>query len=170
MKQSSLTAKLLKAKQAARSSTPESQHALPKSSGARIWTWGLALLGIMLTASVSYAVFHFVILSKIPRQMVGTWVVMEVKMAEGNKGNESLKGGRMQFRRDGTMICQANMDGKGYTIRATVEVEEKTLRITSFNPSGQPVTDVQRILTLAGDQLVIEDRTGTVLIMERLRE
>jgi hypothetical protein len=103
--------------------------------------------------------------------MVGTWVVMEVKIGRGDKSNEALKGGRFVFGRDGTLIVQNHMDGKWYTIKATVEVEEETLRITSINPNnGQPVTDVQTIRTLEADRFVIEDRKGTVLMMERLRE
>jgi hypothetical protein len=104
--------------------------------------------------------------------MVGTWVVMEVKTTgAGQEADEALKGGRLDFRRDGTMICQTNMDGKGHTIKATVAVDEKTLRITSVNPhTGQSVTDVQTIRTFTGDRFVIEDRKGTVLIMERLRD
>jgi hypothetical protein len=174
MKQSSSIAKLLKVRQAARTRAPESRpahQAVPGGGRAGAWKWPLALLFIMLTAGTSYAVLHFFVLSKIPHQMVGTWVVMEVKTTGGDMGNESLKGGRMQFHRDGTMICQANMDGKGYTIKATVDVEGEILRITTVNPNnGQKVTDEQTIRTLEGDRLVIEDHKGTVLIMERLRQ
>jgi hypothetical protein len=174
MKQSSLTAKLLKAKKASHSGSSEAgkvKHFMPGRGWARVWKWWLPLLGITLTAGVAYAVFHFIILSKIPHSMLGAWVVMDVKTTGAAKADESLKGGRLMFRRDGTMICQTNMDGKGYTITATVEVEKETLRITSVNPNnGQKATDVQTIRTLEGDQFVIEDRRGTVLIMERLRE
>jgi predicted methyltransferase len=63
------------------------------------------------------------------------------------------------------------MDGNGYTIKATVEVEEDILRITSVNPNnGQKATDVQTIRTLEGDHFVIENHKGTMLMMERLRE
>jgi len=63
------------------------------------------------------------------------------------------------------------MDGKEGTIKATVEVEGESLRITSVNPhTGQAVTDVQTIRTLAAGQFVIEDRKGTVLVMERRGE
>jgi uncharacterized protein (TIGR03067 family) len=172
MKQSSLTAKLLKAKQAADRSTHESQHASPNLGLTSRWKWACVLLFVALTAGTSYAVVYFFVLTRIPHQLVGTWVVMEVKVGGGEKSNEALKGGRMQFHRDGTMILQTNMDGKGYTIKATVEVEDETLRITSVNPNNknETATDVHTIRTLEGDRLVIEDRKGTMLVMERLRE
>lgn len=154
-------------------SKPRTPTQAPPSGSASPWLphWLIALAFIALVGAGSYAVFHFFILTRIPRAMVGTWVVMEVKIGGGDKNNEALKQGRFVFRRDGTLVVQTNMDGKGYTIKATVEVEAETLRITSVNPStGQSVTDVQTIRTLEGDRFVIEDRRGTVLMMERLRE
>jgi hypothetical protein len=166
MKQSSLTAKLLKAKQAAQAQRPAEGHAW-----AGVWKSALVLLSITLTAGITYAVLHFFILARIPRELIGTWVVTEVKTTGSDPADEALKEGRFDFHSDGTMICRTNMDGKGYTITATVEVDEKTLRITSINPhTKQAVTDVQNIRALTADQLVIEDRKGTVLVMERLRE
>jgi hypothetical protein len=147
-------------------SKPVPNHATP-------WLprWLIALTLVALAGAGSYAVFHFLILTRVPHAMVGTWVVTEVKTTGSDKSNQALKGGRIQFHGDGTMIVQANMDGKGYTIKATVEVEGEELRITSVNPNnGQAVTDVQTIRTLEGDRFVIEDRKGTMLMMERLRE
>jgi hypothetical protein len=133
--------------------------------------WLVALTFIALVGAGVYTILHFYILTRVPLAMVGTWVVMEVKTKGGGKIDESLKGGRLEFRRDGTMIGKVNMDGKEGTIKGTVEVEGQTLRITSVNPiTGQPVTDVQAIRTLESDQFVIEDRNGTMLIMERMRD
>ena len=147
---------------------PVPTKATPASSKT---TWLIALTIIALTGTASYAGLHYFVLTRIPRAMVGTWVVMDVKTTAGDKSNEALKGGRMYFHRDGRMIVQANMDGKGYTIKATVEVEDDILRITSVNPNnGTTATDVQTIRTLAGDRFVIEDSKGTMLMMERLRE
>jgi hypothetical protein len=45
------------------------------------------------------------------------------------------------------------------------------MHITTTNPfTNQAETDTQTILTLTDSQLVIEDRKGTVLRMERLHE
>jgi hypothetical protein len=136
------------------------------------WNWLIALTIIGLTATMSYAVLHFFILTRIPHAMVGTWVVTEVKIGKGDKSNEALKDGRMHFRRDGSLIVQTNMDGKGYTIKATVEVEDETLRITTVNPTdkSQKAIDVHSIRMLEEDRFVIEDSKGTLLIMNRLRE
>ena len=131
----------------------------------------IALTVVALVGAGSYAVFHFFILTRIPHAMAGTWVVMDVRTKEGAKADEALKGGKLEFRRDGTMIGTINMDGKEGKIEATVEVEEVIMRITSVNPSnGQKVTDVQTIRTLDRDRFVIEDHKGTMLVMERLRE
>jgi hypothetical protein len=166
MKQSSLQAKLLKAKQAA-----QAQHPATGRGRTGVWKWALVMLCITLTAGVTYAVLHFFILSRIPHEMVGTWVVIDVKSNSGANTDESLKGGTLEFRRDGTMIGKVNMDGNEGTIQAAVAVEGESLRITSVNPqTGKPVTDVQTIRTLTAGQFVIEDRKGTVLVMERRGE
>jgi uncharacterized protein (TIGR03066 family) len=144
---------------------------VPKHAAPWLRRWLSTLTLVALAGAGSYAVVHFFILTRVPPAMVGTWVVTDVNATGSDKSNEALQGGRMQFSRDGAMILQANMDGKGYTIKATVEVEGKELRITSVNPNnGQAVTDVQTIRTLEADRLVIEDHKGTVLTMERLRE
>jgi hypothetical protein len=133
--------------------------------------WLIALTVVALVGAGSYAIFHYYVLTRIPHAMVGTWVVMDVKTNADDKSNQALKDGRFVFRRDGTLTVMTNMDGKGYTIKATVEVEDDILRITSVNPNnGQKATDVQTIRTLEGDRFVIEDSKGTMLMMERLRE
>jgi hypothetical protein len=165
-----------------RAKNPTSRRRTPAPSGDRskpvpnhAWPWLprwiIALLFVALAGAGTYALFHFFILTRVPHGMVGTWVVMDVKTTAPDKSNESLMGGRMYFHRDGRLVVQANMDGKGYTIKATVEVDGDELRIISVNPSnGQTATDVQTIRTLEGDRFVIEDRKGTMLVMARLRE
>jgi hypothetical protein len=126
---------------------------------------------ILLAAAGTYAGLHFYVLARVPNAMVGTWVVVDVKTRGSGKTDDSLKGGRLEFHRNGTMIGKVNMDGKEGTIKASVEVEGDILRITSVNPkTGQTMTDVQTIRTLEGDRFVIENHQGTVLMMERLRE
>jgi hypothetical protein len=147
---------------------PVPTQAAPTSS---MRTWMIALAILALAGTGSYAVLHYYVLTRIPHAMVGTWVVMDVKTNAGDKNNEALKDGRFVFRRDGTLTVMTNMGGKGYTINATVEVEDDTLRITSVNPNnGQKATDVQTIRTFDADRFVIEDKKGTLLTMERLRE
>ena len=147
---------------------PSSTRTAPSSStGHRLVALALAVLA----AAGSYAVFHFYILARVPHAMVGTWVVMDVKNSGSARANEALKGGKLEFRRNGTMIGKVNMDGSEGTIKASVEVEGDILRITSVHPrTGESATDVQTIRTLERDHFVIENRQGTMLIMERLRE
>jgi hypothetical protein len=131
----------------------------------------LAVAVIALAAWGGYAILAYCILTRVPPALVGTWVVVEVRTKDDSKADEALKGGRLQFRRDGVMIGKVNLNGKEAVITAKAVVEGQTLKITSVNPhTGQSVTDVQTIRTLAGDHFVIEDRKGTVLVLERLRD
>jgi uncharacterized protein (TIGR03066 family) len=114
---------------------------------------------LVLAAVVAFAVLRFVILSRVPQALLGKWLVV---------GGE-MDGATLEFFRDGTMIGKVNMDGKEGTIKGKVEVDGDTLRITSTNPfTRRPETDVQTIRTLTEDRLVLEDRKGTVLSMQRL--
>ena len=135
-----------------------------KAAPASKRTWLIGFAVIALAGAGTYALLHFFVLTRIPHAMVGTWVVMQVEVGGGDKSNEALK--------DGRMILQTNMAGKGYTINATAEVEDGTLQITTVNPNKkrESATDVHTIRTLDRDRFVIEDRKGTVLMMERLRE
>jgi hypothetical protein len=174
MKKSSLPRKSLKAKQPAHTRLREAGQP-PHSRSGRDWgdfrKRAIVFLCVALTAGIAYTISYFFLLSRIPRPMIGAWAVMEVTSKGAGKADESLKGGTLDFRRDGTMIGKINMAGKEGTIQATVAVEGDMLRITSVNPqTGQAVTDVQTIRILASDQFVIEDRKGTTLRMERVRD
>jgi hypothetical protein len=140
-------------------------------AGPKLPRWVIGLTFVALAGAGTYAVLHFFILTRVPHGMLGTWVVMDVKTTGRDKSNEALKGGRMYFYRDGRMVVEANMDGKGYTIKATVEVDGDEMRIITVNPNnGQTATDVHTIRTLEGDRFVVEDSKGTTFMMERLRE
>lgn len=156
MKQSSLTAKLLKAKQAAHTRSPEAgqaQHAVPGRGWARVWKWALALLFISLTAGVTYAVFHFIILSKIPPEVVGTWRV---------EGGE-MHGTRMTFHRNGTFKSLVRLDdGRDVLVEARVELRDKTLRFVYANPAtGRNDTRTQTIKSLTPTEMIVQEGGGT---------
>lgn len=123
--------------------------------------WLVPVVCMLLAAAGTYALFHFVILSRVPHAMLGKWLVV---------GGE-MDGATLEFHRDGSMIGIVNMKGKEGKIKAQVEADGDTLRITSLNPfTKQPETDTQAVRMLTADQFVLEDRKGTVLKMERLRE
>jgi len=135
----------------------------PAAGRSWLWLagWPAALALVVLAGAGTYALFHFVILSRVPHAMLGKWVVV---------GGE-MHGAVLEFSRDGTMTAKVNMDGKEGTIKAKVEVDGETMRVTSTNPLTQrPETDTQTIHVLTADEFVIEDRKGTVLRMERLQE
>jgi hypothetical protein len=93
--------------------------------------------------------------------MLGKWLVV----------GGDMDGATLEFKRDGAMLGTVNMKGKEGKIKAAVEVDGETLRITSVNPyTKQPETDVQTIRTLSNDQFIIEDRKGVILKMQRLHE
>ncbi len=163
MKLSALATKVLKARQRSRntSTSEQAQPAAPGRTESRLWRAALALLCVAVAAGATFAVLHFFVLSRLPPAMLGKWLVV---------GGE-MDGATLDFQRDGKMIGKVNMKGKEGTITARVEVDGKTLRITSINPStNQPETDTQTIHTLTAERFVIEDRKKTVLSMERLRE
>ncbi len=124
-------------------------------------TWLIALVCMMLVGIITYAVFHYVILTRVPHAMVGKWLVV----------GKEMKGATLEFTRQGAMIGTVNMEGTEGKIKGRVKVSGKTMWITTINPiTNEPHTDVQTIRTLSANQFIIEDRKGTVLKMEPLRE
>jgi uncharacterized protein (TIGR03066 family) len=120
--------------------------------------WAVAVLCVAHSAAATFAVFEYVILSKVPRAMLGKWVVTEGEM----------EGATVQFFRDGTMICEMNRNGKPWALKAQVRAEGDTLWSTATNSmTGKADTDMQTIVSLTDTQLVLEDKTGTLLKMER---
>jgi hypothetical protein len=133
----------------------------PSAAPERWPGWIATTAWVLLIAGASYALFHYVILTRVPHHMIGTWLVV----------GGDMDGARLEFTRDGAMTGVVNMKGKAGKIEAKVEVENDTLRITSVNPyTNQPETDVQTIRVLRDDEFVIEDRKGTVMKMQRLRQ
>ncbi len=116
---------------------------------------------IVVVAVATFALFHFVILTRVPHAMLGKWLVV----------GGDMDGATLEFHRDGSMIGIVNMKGKEGKIKAQVEVDGETISVTSTNPiTNRPETDVQTIRALTDDQFVLQDRKGTVLRMQRLRE
>ena len=147
-----------------RSNSPEPNSASSSATPGSVRAWPRRMLtaaAFILMVAATFALFHFVILTRVPHAMLGKWLVV---------GGE-MDGATLEFSRDGSMLGIVNMQGKEGKIKAQVEVEGERLSITSANPfTKQAVTDTQTIRALTDDQFVIEDRKGTVLRMERLRE
>jgi hypothetical protein len=167
MKKASRLAKLFQNRLRLRNGTPNKEK---DATGKRGWLppWVVALLCVLVAGGVTFALFEYVILSKVPRAMLGKWVVIEVS---GNKeDNKGMEGATLEFFRDGTMIGKVNMSGKEGIIKARVRANEKTLWSTTTNPmTGKEDTDVQSIVTLTDTEFVTEDNKGTVIKMQRVR-
>jgi uncharacterized protein (TIGR03066 family) len=159
MKPSSRMSRLLTRKRPARV-TPDGNPGASELTPPRPWLphWVVPLLCVTVAAVATFALFEYLILSKVPRAMLGKWVVVEGEM----------EGATLEFFRDGRMLAKVNMQGKEGVIKAQVEVDGQTMRSTTVNPfTKMEETDTQTIVTLTDTQFVIEDRKGTVMKMER---
>src|SRR5947209_7683012 len=67
-----------------------------KAVAPRRWLpgWAVALLCVAVSAGATFAVFEYVLLSKVPRPMLGKWVVTQ----------GDIVGATLEFFRDGTMV------------------------------------------------------------------
>jgi uncharacterized protein (TIGR03066 family) len=131
-----------------------------KSAAPRRWLpgWAVALLYVSLAGLATFVVFEYFILSKVPRDLLGKWVV-----AEGE-----LEGATLEFFRDGTMTLKLSKEGKQFATTASVRTEDKTLYSTTTNPmTGKKETASQTIVSLTDTRCVLEDEKGTVLNLER---
>jgi uncharacterized protein (TIGR03066 family) len=169
MKKQSRLAKLFQNRARPRNGTPNPEKDQPRSEG---WLprWAVALLCVLVAGGATFALFEYVILSKVPRALLGKWVVTEVS-GDSKEGNDrGMEGATLEFFRDGTMIGTVNMNGKQGIIKARVRGNEKTLWSTTTNPmTGKDDTDVQTIVTLTDSELVVENNKGTVIKMQRVR-
>src|SRR5262249_33695666 len=118
-------------------------------------------LCLLFAAAGTWAAFEFVILSKLPRELLGKWVVV---------GGEQ-DGADFDFYRNGTMRGRLNVKNREFTIDARVRVEDGILYSTTTNPNtGQAETRKQTIVTLTDRSLVLRDDRGGLLKLERAQE
>jgi uncharacterized protein (TIGR03066 family) len=154
-----------RAKDTPRRAERSSAHGQPGrslSEPPRPWLprWAVAVLLTAVTAAVTFVVFEYVILSKVPRAMLGKWVVTQ----------GAMEGATLEFFRDGTMTATVTKDGKSVAYTARVRADEKTVWSTTKHPmTGKEETAEQAIVTLTDNEFVLEDKKGAVLKMERRR-
>jgi uncharacterized protein (TIGR03066 family) len=121
--------------------------------------WAAILLVIALAAGGSFAVFEFLLPSRIPRELVGRWRV------DGGQMNGTI----FEFQRNGTMIGRKTQGDKEGRIEGTAIVTDKTLRTTTTNPfTGKAETGAQTIITLTAKEFVTEDQKGARVTMRRV--
>jgi uncharacterized protein (TIGR03066 family) len=153
--------KTLKGSQASKNSEAKTVGGTKRPVSRRRWlpTWAIVLLLVALSGAAAYALLDYVILAKVPTELVGRWRVVSGQMT----------GATFEFRRDGTMIGRMFVDGKENVLEGKAKSDGKTLRTTSTNPfTGKSETGTQTILTLTATELVTEDKNGTRVMMERV--
>jgi uncharacterized protein (TIGR03066 family) len=133
-------------------------HAGGSTAGRRKWLVMIAVAAVV--AAASFTVFELVLPGRIPSELVGVWRVV------GGK----LNGMTLEFRRNGTMIGKAVVDGKDNEMEGEVAVRGRILRTTTTNPyTGKADTGTQTIISLTETELVTEDPTGARITMKRVR-
>jgi len=129
------------------------------SGDTRLRNWGIGLLVVLLGAAGTFALFEFVILSKIPPELVGRWRVVGGQM----------EGAIFDFHRNGAMTVSMHRDGKEWRMDGTAEVSGKTIRTTTEHPiTKEEQTGRQTIITLTETEFVTQDANGTEVRMQRL--
>jgi hypothetical protein len=115
-------------------------------------------LCLVLTCVGTWALFEYVIWSKIPSEFVGKWVV-----AEGPQMGDTF-----DFYRNGTMIGRVHIDNEPAYVNATVRIEGDKLYSTTRNPNTrQNETHFQVIRTLTEKDMVLVDEIGRITKLER---
>jgi uncharacterized protein (TIGR03066 family) len=155
-----MSAKTRKASRAARKAQTANGNAPATRGRLRLPRWAIGLIIIAVVAGAAFVAFDLLLPGRIPPQLVGEWRVLGGPMS----------GMTMEFRRDGTMIGRATVDGKDGLIEGTADVTDKTLRTTTTNPyTRRAETGTQTIVTLTEAEFVTEDSQGTRITMKRVR-
>ncbi len=122
----------------------------------------LVMLLLLVSAfGVSFYLFRYV-LPHVPRELVGTWQVVEGKM----------KGATLEFGPFGSgSATMFNKQGKKETAQSSVRVRGKRIFMTyKAADSGQEDTVIQTIVKLTDDELVIRDQDQMTYAMVRIRD
>lgn len=122
--------------------------------------WSLIVLCVVLAGGATWAAFEFVILSKLPNELVGKWVVV------GGKQD----GATFDFSRGGRMVARLNNNGQEATIDAALAVEGSTLLVTTQHPQSK-VADTRKIkiVELTDSKLILQDEQGDLWKMDRAK-
>lgn len=122
--------------------------------------WLLLTLVALLAGVGAWAVFERVVWARVPSELVGKWVVTEGLQ----------EGATFDFYGNGTLVGKVNAGGKEAIVNARVRVEEKKIYSTTRNPNtDQDDTTVLIIRTLTARELVVEDKQGQLMKMERAK-
>src|SRR5262245_39224123 len=110
------------------------------------------LIAIAVVAGGSFALFNYLLPSRIPEEMVGEWRVV----------GGDLSGMTLEFERNGRMTGRSVLKGIEREMEGEAHVTGTTLRTTTKNPlTGKSATGIQTIISLTETELVTEDQKGT---------
>jgi hypothetical protein len=120
--------------------------------------WLGAVLLLLLSAGITFAVGEHLLLPRLPPLMLGKWVVVEGQYA----------GSTVEFFRDGSMLSALNKDRATEKIQGEVRVEDTSLWVTTRDGlTGKSTTDALTVLELSPLQFVTQDEGGNLLLMKR---
>jgi uncharacterized protein (TIGR03066 family) len=161
MKHASRSARIKPAKMA-----PKNSHPQPQAGSANVSVkqnssmprWALIVVCVLLAGSATWAACEFVILTKLPSELVGKWVVV------GGKQD----GATFDFSRRGTMEAHLNNNGREDVLYATVAVEGDLLLVTTPHPQTKiENTKKIKIVELTEKRLILQDERGELWKMDR---
>ena len=121
----------------------------------------LLLLGcLLLAAGGTWAMLELVVWNKLPRDLVGTWVVVEGEM----------EGATFEFHRDGSMVVREDVGTRRHILKGEAALEDRVLYVTTRDEDGEEVTLAHTIRVLSPRELVLETEQGKLLKLERAEE
>ena len=129
----------------------------PKPARNRRILWVMLLL-LVGSAGVSFALFRYV-LPRIPRELVGTWQVVD--------GN--MKGATLEFGWLGTGSATMYKHGKKEVAQSSVRVRGNRIFMTYKDAvTGLDDTVIQTIVKLSDDELVFRDQDEVTYRLTRI--
>ena len=124
--------------------------------------WALLIVVGAFTALVTYGLLDYVILRKLPAEILGRWVIKK------HDTSPDLNGSTVEFFRNGSVIMKPP---GGNEVPCSARVEHDTLLFTmpNFDPTKpyKSITTPHLVLKLSETEIELEDADGSVMILER---
>ena len=138
----------------------QAESAPSKLTSRRSWRWLKVLLVLIAVAGSTFALFEFVLIARVPPELVGRWQVID----------GPFRTMTMEFQRDGTMTGRAVIDGQERELEGTASMRGNKLTTTTTNPfTGKRDSATQTVLSLTDTEFVTVDEQGTRIVMRRIK-
>ena len=126
----------------------------------RSWRWLIVLLVLVVVAGSTFALFEFVLIARVPSELVGRWQVID----------GPFRSMTMEFQRDGTMTGRAAINGEERELEGSASLRGNKLTTTTTNPfTGKRDSATQTVLSLTDTEFVTVDENGTRIVMRRVK-